>query len=366
MREDNKEEKYLDLYKILKVNQEYEYQELCELLNEKVKSSGAKDKQFKNWKKYFIWTKPKRTKFLITEIINNKYVTNKHGGHREGSGRKSILENETEYILNCFVQEAVKRNGYYRRYDNWNQSYFNNDTFSKVFGLYGEFYSAKEDENVNKKVFKTIYIKLGARRKYLYKKIKDWFKETGEEFTYGIIAFKDKEQTKPEYRDDLCEQWKEYQTEYIKENKLGFLGRIIEKDLWEDMIRYISSRFENYAIVKEYCKMNFKPERAKKYDFNKYKNCRKKINDTVIEDIYNKCLDKEKNKYNKEQEKIKFEIENSIEMYDYLYECGIFPPDTEPLSEMEYYQELINSIHDFDEKETMQPYVYILDNYVRI
>ena len=362
----NKKDKTLDLSNILKVNQEYEYQELCLLLNERVKTGGAKNKQFENWKKYFQWTKPKRTKFLITDIFNNYYYTNKHGGHRDGSGRNPILTDEVEYILNCFTREAKKINGYRRILDNWDQSYFNNDIFSKVFGIYRDFYKGKNDDNVDKKAYKTLYIKIEARRKFLLKKIKDLFKETGEEFTYGIIAFKDFEKTKYEYKDELREPWEEYREEYIKKNRLGFLGRVIENDLWDSMISYISSKFDGYEIVKEYCKISFKPERAKKYDKNKYTKCRKRINDIVIESIYDKCLKKEKKDYLKEQEKIEFQIEQANDIYYYLKENKMFSSDTEPLEEMEFYKELVNSIHDFNEEEAMVPYKYIIDNYVRI
>lgn len=371
---EQKSQELIRISEVLNVNQEYEYEEICNVLNERVKTGGAKNSQFNNWKKYFEWIKPNRRKFLITNIINDNYMTNKVGGAREGSGRKSILNDEFEYILNCFAKEAKRHNGYYRKLSDWGIIYFTNDIFSKVFGLYSDFYAGKYDEHIDKDIYHTIYKKLEARRRLLYSKIIKLFNEetlehgkTREEFGYGIIAFKNAEKTRFDYRDDLHPQWKEYQAEYISVKKLGYIGNIIEQDLWDDMLIYISSKFDGYHLVKEYTKIRFDLSRANNYSKAKYDQYRKTINETVVKSIYDKCLKKEIREYDEDKEQAEFEMECAKEMYDFLMDVGIFPVDTAPLGEFDCYKEwdkIINS--EFNEEETMKPYVYILDNYVRI
>ena len=319
---------------LLQLNKEYKYKELCEVLDEPIKKGGAKQLQLENWKNYFKWINPTSHKFIIIEIyeVPKEKVENR-GGARDGAGKKPRLQDEFEHIFNRFLNDALRKREYYRDNKYWNEAYFNNDVISRFFGCYSNLYAAMDDECVNKNAFSKLSDKIREKvRYYIHDKIKrlDWV----EKLEYGIIAYPDKtELYKYEFKDELLDQWNQYEQEFIKENKLGFEMNVIKQGRWQEMIEYISDKFDGYDIVKRYHKVIFEMEKIKECDNKTYKQCRHAYNKTVIEDVYGFILKKE--------------IEN-------------FEDDNDILEAMGYDRKVFNEI------EIMKPYKYIIDNYIKL
>ncbi|MCM1160632.1 MAG: hypothetical protein NC412_05350 [Roseburia sp.] len=89
------------------------YKELCEILNEEVKTGKAKQLQLKNWKRYFDWEKDGQ-KFVIVDIYDTPLP--KEDLRRKGNN--SIYKNYIELIL---LQYLSKQNGYRKTFTkrNW-------------------------------------------------------------------------------------------------------------------------------------------------------------------------------------------------------------------------------------------------------
>lgn len=335
----------------LELDKEYKYKDICKILNQPIKTGRSRVLQLNNWKNYFSWTNPTTQKFVITEIYDNisQIEMKTAGGAREGAGRKVKLEKEFDYIFNYFLYKATKRNEYYRRNQYWDEVYFNNDQIYKFFGLYRDLYAGAYDDDVDKKKYELIADKIREKaRSWIYNKIKKKEKNGEIIFEEGIIAYKTKPKIKGhpakngEYKDEWLEEWNQYQKDFIEENRLGFLKNVIDQKCWNDMIDYISDKFEGYELVKKYYKIKFKPEYIKDYDYDTYKKHRKCFNEEIIKELYNYFLEKE-------IENLK-DSENNEE---YMIALMKTPKDT-------------SIDYKINEKEIMKPYVDILDWYIKI
>ena len=339
----------------LELDKEYKYKDICKILNQPIKTGRSRVLQLNNWKNYFSWTNPTTQKFIITEIYGNisEIEMKTAGGHRDGSGRKVKLVKEFDYIFNYFLYDAVRKNEYYRRNDCWEEVYFSNDQIYTFFGLYDDIYAGQEDEIIDKKKYSLVADKVREKaRSWIYTKIKNKAKNNKIEFGEGIIAYKRKPLNKHEsakngeYKDEWLDKWNQYQKDFMEENHYGIIKRVIDEKRWQEMIDYISDKFEGYELVKKYYKIKFKPEYLDGYSYNYdiYKEYQKHFNDTIVKEMYEYFLKKELNRLdanNDEEYKILLMQLPSDESIDY-------------------------KISREKKIRIMQPYKYIINNYVKL
>lgn len=318
----------------LEVNKEYKHKEICAILNEPVKKGGARKKQIEHWKKYFSFINPTSQKFLITEILNDDYETNKHGGAREGSGKKTKIKIEFDYIFNHFLYKAELKNKYYMENSYWNDVCFDNNTIYNFFGCYNDYYRGKEDECIDKEIYSAIYSKIREIAEYW---IYDKMKKYNMNFRYGTILKRKAKSKIYIFNDEYLEPYNQYEEEFIKNNHLGYLMNVIKYERWDDMIKYITNKIEGYEYIKKIKKVTFKPDEIKTTDYDTYIEYKKEFNDSIVNELYNYFLKKEIENYDSGLEAVVDKM------------CGG-----------------TGEVKEFNEEERMKPYVYILDNYVRI
>ena len=358
----------------LRIGEIYKYKELCEILKDKPRTgTNSRNSQFKEWRRYFNWSNPTTQKFLIEEIYDEPKEKidgrKKNGGAREGAGKPPKLQEEFDYLFNYFLKCEYNKNKYLRNNPYWDTSYFNLNDLEEFFGLSNNFYSAKSNENVNMTAYLNIAEIIDRRtRSWLINKIKRKEENIENEitFTEGIIAYKNKKTDVGDYKDEYLEDWKRHQLEYFKITGYRNQGEVMYANKWWDMILYISSFFKDdgYEIVKKYKKIIFNHKKLKDYDFDKCEEYRKRINDTIVEELYNYFLKKEKEKHEKQQQDLRNEMEGFIEVcgwFNEYYDGALSNP-----TEMEDYKELESQLCDFDKEKVMEPYKYVIDNYVKI
>ena len=358
----------------LRIGETYRYKELCEILkDEPRKGTNSRKSQFKEWERYFKWSNPTTQKFLIEEIYDapkEKVDGRKNnGGAREGAGKPPKLQKEFDYLFNYFLCHEYNKNQYFRNNSHWDTAYFNLNDLEEFFGLSNNFYSAKNDRDLNHAAYLNIAEIIDRRaRSWLINKIKrkEENLENGITFTEGIIAYKKWGNTVGDYKDEYLSDWNKHQIEYFDKNGYRNARDVMYANKWKDMLEYISSFFKDdgYELVKKYKKIIFNPEKLHKYDYNKCEEYRKEINDTITKELYDYFLKKKQEQYEKEQEKIKTQMEGIIELSGWLnemYDGALSNP-----TELDCYKELEMQLFDFNEEKEMRPYKYVINNYVKL
>ena len=358
----------------LRVGETYKYKELCEILKDEPRTgTNSRKSQFKEWNRYFRWSNPTTQKFLIEEIYDTPKEKvdgrKNNGGKREGAGKPPKLQEEFNCLFNYFLKCEYNKNQYLRNNSHWNTSYFNLHDLEEFFGLSNNFYSAKNDDLVNMVAYLNIAEMIDRRaRSWLINKIKRREENTENEivFTEGIIAYRRWGDKVGDYKDEYLQEWKKHQLEYFDKTGLKNAGAVMYANKWKNMLEYISSFFKNdgYELVKKYKKIIFNPTKLHNYNYDECERCKQKINDTIVKELYDYFLNKEYNKYIKNQTEIKDEMEGFIEVCGWLneyYDGALSNP-----TETDEYKELELQLCEFNEELVMTPYKYIIDGYVRI
>ena len=276
------------------VNQSYKYAELCLIFNEQQRTGNARKAQLNRWKRFIDWVKPTTQIYKITEVYEKaKEITDgrrNNGGVRAGAGAKVKMQEEFEYVLNCYMFLWISRYNYSNpdgRRSGEIQIYFTNKDISEYFGLQTkDFNKGYEDGTINKEAFSMVGNKIREiRDSWIFDKIK---KMEGMELTNGIIAYKNKKKNEFEFRDDLLAEWNMHQEEYCRENKLHSIGDVIDKGRWFEMIRYISMYFSQYEEVIRCKKITLgSTDYLEEFDLDEYKENKKLYNERIIESLTN-------------------------------------------------------------------------------
>ena len=303
---ENKNEEFICLCKrLLVIGNIYKYKELCVLFNEQPKTSDSKKAQLKRWRRFFNWENPTTHTYKIIEIYDEpKEIEDgrkNNGGVRVGSGAKSKVQEEFDYLFNAFLHREFNRN-FVHGQEEWCQSYFFNSEISKYFGMYGdEFYNAKKDffeilmgQGISKELFVTkvnefdrawsdINKKISEkRRSWIYNKIS---KIDGVTFQNGIIAYTDKKNKKFEYKDEYLDKWNSYMKKYIDGNKLKTEADVAEMGLWDNAVEYISKNFKGFERVDRSKKITFDVHLLKDYEWDRYEEYRCRFNEKLVDEL---------------------------------------------------------------------------------
>lgn len=152
---------------MIKLNEEYTYENICKILDWKKSTGAQKQRQIKCIEESFEFYHPinKKTKklkksYVFTKQIKKPILEDTRGGFRENSGRKSLIpEEEFDYLWKVMVSEAYKKNKYIER--SWlNKVYFSNTLLFEMFGFSYSYYLKKakleEDDDIVKNVFQNI------------------------------------------------------------------------------------------------------------------------------------------------------------------------------------------------------------------
>ena len=350
VKEIKQEEKDLTTLKIIrekiKEGNTYKYKDLCEIFNEAPAVGNSKIRQLKDWQRFINWIKPTIQQYLITEIY---YIPNKKTDGRKTNGNKNFgkgkLNTEFDYIFDYFMAHEYTANEYRLNKPKWEETYFTKKRISIFFGLYNKnFGKARYDEYINYNIYLDIANKIREKqRSWIFDKIKR--KENNSDkikLTYGIMAYKHKGDKQPDYKDELLEEYNKYKQEYMDNNNFKLDEDIINAGKWNEMTDNISSHIDGYEQVIKCHKLEFKKEDIE-YDYNLVKEYKKHFNDTIIKDIYDYFLNKIKNNPETNED----------------YQIELMRAAQEDCS--------VNYVFNKEkEKFLMQPYVYILDTYVRI
>lgn len=346
--------------KIIK-GETYKYKELCEIFNTKPTDGNSRNAQFKEWKRYIDWTKPTSQKYLITEVYDTPKEKEdgrkNNGGAREGAGSKGKLHKEFDYLLNYFISYEYNKNKHYLNKPQWHISYFTKDRISRFFGLYNNLTKAKYDEDVNLEVYYKIADKIREKQrgwiidklKRMEERNKEHKKRDTDKFVLlvdGIMAYKSKKNRKnPDYRDDLLEDYNKYKEEYMERNHFKTDRDIIQAGKWEEMSNEVSSYFIElgYELVVKCHKLFFNPKEKQTYDYNIVKEYKHHYNDEIIKELYKYFFNEEKKYFEKHPDE------------DEDYQIALM--QAQPDESVDY---------KINEEKIMQPYVYILDSYIRI
>lgn len=267
-------------------------------MEDKPRTGNSKKAQLKEWRRYFDWENPTKQIYRITEVYDipkeKEDLRKNNGGFREGSGRKVKMKEEFDCLLNQFFHKWFNRNSYNGTVDLCT-IYFTNNEASLHFGLYSENFcnATKDFKNIsvkNPELGKRLFAALSLVRKKISEKRRSWiYNEINKiekiEFGKGIIAYKDKDKTEYEHRDDLLERWKEFRNEYMKVNGIKSTWQLIDKDMWNNMSNYVSSKFEEYESVKLANKLKFDIRMLKMYDESYCKECRLKFNSVLTKEL---------------------------------------------------------------------------------
>lgn len=332
-------------------------------MDEPIKSGKSRQLQYKEWKRYFEWKKQTRNLYKITEIFDppkEKEDGRIHnGGRRPGAGAGGKLVEEVEYILNCFLHEAMRKNNYYRLYGYENRVYFNSDTLAKYFGRYKDLYAAAGDKIVQRKVLLKISDKIREKmRSLIIEKIKGM---AGIQWGYGIIVW-EKENGTPKIRDELLEIWLENQQRYLDENNWKTEKDVIVAGKWDEMIRWITceiARDKNEILwrAKKFYRVEFDSTSVEAYDRDQYLNFRKRINAQIAKDVYQFFLRKEQ---------AAAQTEADIKFFESFTQDG-----NEADQNAEFLLQILDRPtsekdieFEFNEEKVMEPYRYILKNYI--
>lgn len=335
-------------------------------MNDSEKGGKSRQLQYEDWKRYFTWEKPTNKSYLIREIFNpplEKQDGRIHnGGSRAGAGAKGKLTEEFKYLLNCFLYDALKKNSYYRLYGYGNRVYFNSDVAAKYFGCYKNLYAAKYDINVKQEIFFRISDKIREKvRALILEKMK---RTEGIKWEYGIILWH-KENGSPEVRDELLVPWLEAQQKYFEETGFKTEKDVVVADKWNDMLHSITAKLsmitdEVIFEAKKFYKLEFNTEQVQPYDFKLYQEYRKRINHQIMIDVYNFFLSREENLARNSAPK------GIILNMDKLN--GQKNPEELDIDEI---VDLMDGNNEYDEYEfnsdiIMEPYKYILKNYIAL
>lgn len=289
----------------MKEDKIYKYKELCSMFGEEPKKGNAKKAQLKRWKTLFDWENPTTHTYKIIEVYDEprdiEDGRKNNGGYRVGSGRKSKVQEEFDYLFNAFLHREFDRHVYHGQ-DELCQIYFFNGDIGKYFGMYGNrFYKAREDfakilmnQNIDIDMFadKTsefnhawsdISKKIAEKRRaWIYNKIDKMDDVTLEN---GIIAYIDKKNNKFEYKDEYGDRWDSYRDEYLKTNKLRTVADVVDRGMWDDMISYISEYFDEYEIVERPKKITFDIHILRDYEWDEYTKYKKRLNDVLVKEL---------------------------------------------------------------------------------
>lgn len=272
---------------------DYKYKELCEELGEKTKDGNAKVAQVNRWKgELFNWVHPVDSKhpngdnrtFRVLEIYDvKKEYDNGHGGKRKNAGAKSRINGEFNYLFNCFLHYHWNMNAYNARGDS-RVAYFTNSHIMEYFGVRRKnFYKAKEDDSVRKSVFNKVSAKINEKlRSWIIDKIKA---VDGVELSYGIIAYKDKQKQRFDYRNDFLEKWNARSEMYLDANGLKNISEAVDRDLYNDMIYYISLDFSGYHSVYRVHKVDFSGYDLQEYEVGDIEEHRKNFNRKIVRSL---------------------------------------------------------------------------------
>lgn len=289
-------------YKLF-VDSVYKYKELCFILEEDVKTGGAKVNQLKRWRGYFDWINPTKQTYKITEVYDSPIVVEdgrkNNGGFREGSGAKLKLQEEFDYLFNVFLHREYNRNVSNGHGDICSTHFFNGE-IGRYFGLYGDrFYRAKQDfsdivmrhlndnNRISQKIseFSSVWDDIAKkiiekRNSWVYKKIE---RIDGIEFGYGIIAYKNDKDF--EYHDEWLDRWNGYMKDYLRMRKMRTISDVVDMGLWDDMVSYISGFFEGYERVERTRLVKFNVDMLRDYDYDMKDVYRKTYNDKICDDV---------------------------------------------------------------------------------
>lgn len=293
-------------------NQDYKYSELCSIFNEQQKTGNARTSQLKRWKTFINWIKPTKQIYRITEVFEKAKETTdgrrNNGGARKGAGAKIKMQEEFEYVLNCYLFCWLVRYNYLNPDGSSpTEIHFTNKDISEYFGLQSEdFNRGYCDETVKKEAFSKVCKKIAEiRESWIFDKIK---KMNGMELSSGIIAYTNRKAGKFEFRDDLLEEWNMRQEEYCKEKECRSIGDVIERGLWLEMIKYISEYFPQYEEVIKCKKIVLDSiDYYKEYDLAEYENNMIAYNDRIVESLMEYFKKKTADVNQDDKEAVKFE-----------------------------------------------------------
>lgn len=281
----------------LSVGHEYKYKELCEVFCEDEKNgTWQRDIQKEGWSRFIAWENPTKQRYRITAIFDSPKPREedgrKHnGGKRVGAGRKPLLQDEFDYLVKGFFHQWANRN-MYDGYDLFDV-HFSNTEAGLYFGILTDEILKYEDSVINwvrrldlsaskseklsaglVKAAGEVYAKLREKVQSLVinkmRRIEDMVLE------HGILAYIDstseglaelkkeykrigwsdsyyrnriKEPDKPDHRNDLLDRWCDLSDIFVKHHGFKGLHEVAEKDMWSDMLEFVSSRFLGYRTV---------------------------------------------------------------------------------------------------------------------
>ena len=114
----------------LKTNQTFKnYKELCEYLDEPIKTGKSKQLQLKDWERYFSYEKEGQ-KFIITEIFDTP--TEKIDKRTNGN-RSKYVQPFMDYVMSTFNEKCI---GEYYTISNWSTTLLlllDKDIFNSVY-----------------------------------------------------------------------------------------------------------------------------------------------------------------------------------------------------------------------------------------
>lgn len=319
----------------LELNKEYTYKEICDVFGWIKQSSDSKKAQIKQIESCYEFyhpmnkktKKPKKSYIFTAKIKDMEEI--KHGGAREGAGRKTNMQEEFDIILKCYLHKEFNKNTYFNYVLGYeNIFYFSKSSMYKFFGANKDIYGVKDDKNVNKQIYETIMDKYQSQvTTLIWDKVKR-NKDIG--LSKGIITYKSNNKNSAEVHDEELDTYNRYQSIYLEECKFKSLRDVVKNGQWKEMQNWISDKFEKYDRVICTEKIIYKNDLDLEYDIEKVKEARQSINRFVCDNIISYSKER-----GKDMNAVLYIVNKYIRLDDneeYLYEDNVIENDEIDLS----------------------------------
>lgn len=340
--------------KMIEAGKTYKYKELCEVMNQSVKSGKSKQLQLKDWKRFFSWENPTSQKYTITEV----YDEPKEKIDNRGKKEKKLVK-EFPILWDNFIQQSWMEpiNEYSK------DIYFSYGKLVYSFGFYNKKYdnvrelSSEELKRIDPAFDLVAYNDVTEKiRSFAYSWIINKIKKDKRiDYGYGVLGQRsgtdDNEQL-----DEFLEKYEELQGLWMEEHRYRHMAQVIQEKRFHLMYLYVKKHLNEYITKNN--ELGIYPEKGyaeirrlhkvhphenqtfQKYDKETVQQARYSVNKQLcnaLMEYYSKRWDKWKESY---------------EEVDILFDCGMTPE--------------LNIRYTNNKSDDLAPYKHIINTYVKI
>lgn len=251
----------MEKVKILELNKEYTYPQICEIVGWKKQSNESKDMQIRAIESAYEFYHPiskkthkEKKSYMFTKKLHEIELID---GRKNNGAKLDFPQEEFDYLLNCILKKGIERNEYFHM-SNECPVYVSNTVIYDEFGFdcYGLLDMVKvSDEDKDEVIFKNLFQQIvfqSVKSKTITKVCKKFgYKKNA--IPKGILRNERKYSrtnknvvTTPD--DELLDTYNDYEKEFIEDCGFKNIADVINNGLYKDMLQYIKGEFEEKKL----------------------------------------------------------------------------------------------------------------------